>query len=135
MDFKQEKRARYDRDKNKVILTVHQEQDIKAGAEVVGSTINTFVQSFEPSHIRKAYQNLMSEKAMFEKAIKQEQEELKLETPVEELEALNKKLQDLQAYNKRKELNDKIEQAKKNLELTKDDLRVFKPVVDQLPKK
>lgn len=122
--MKEQKVVRYDRKKNKVIVNVAQEGDIKNGEIVIGHTQNIFKQEYEPEQMKKIYVSLQAQLNQLQqqlKEIKLRQEITILKYNEDELKELEEKMLEIKTLKQieqdragRKNVEDGIKQLKKD---------------------
>ena len=122
--MKEQKIVRYDRKKNKIIVTVAQEGDIRNGEIVMGHTQNMFKQEYEPEQMKKIYASLQAQLNQLQqqlKDIKLRQDTTILKYNEDELKELEEKIVEIKTLKQveqdkegRKNVEDGIKQLKKD---------------------
>ena len=136
--MKTEKIARYDRKKNKVIVVVTEEGEMKYGGKDVGYTKNRHEQEFEPSYIKNIYKQLQSQKVQIEKGLKDNKfkdDTTVIKSDVDDLEKLKVQIQELQKYDELKKNKAQSEMLCVDLKNIMKDIRILGPIVKKLKKK
>lgn len=133
--MEQHKTARYDRSTNKVKLTVSVEGKILDGDQEVGYTKDIHDQTFQPEYIKRVWNKLNADRDHIEKELKKASEPYKSKHAIEELDKLREMLQELTKLDEHNKKQATHEHMNKNLKIIKEDIRVFTPIIKQLPKK
>lgn len=136
-----EKKARYDRDKNKVFLTVSEkgeiEQPMENGKEVVGYTENRFEQEFNPEYIKKTYKNLNGQINQMErnlKTLRQKKEKIDIDYEYDDLVELKKKMEAIKKLGELEKTTDQIKSLENSIKNMKKDIATMKPIIKKLKK-
>lgn len=125
---------RYDRKDNKVHLKVLRKGPVKQGPADVGVSEEVINQTLDISYVHHMWNYLHDEVNKIQTELKKIGDEPKWKFKKEELDELNEKVKEMQARDAFAKSKDSKEHMEKNLKKFKNDIRVFEPIVKQLPK-
>lgn len=136
--MKENKTIRYDRKKNKIILKVTQEGDIKDGSDVIGITLNTYDQEYTKAGIKRVWNNLQEQRHKLEKDLKKIKDKVNYENIVfdDENELLNfkRKLEELKKFEESNKAKGQLEHMETMIKAIKQDILKLNPIIEKLPK-
>jgi len=130
MEDKIESKVAYDDRRKELTQFMKSIQEIKIDGEIVGGVTAERKAVFKEDGIRKILADLQNQQTKIEQTIKQLNHALK-DTPEmsEELIELEKKIQEINTFNKNKQLKSQIETNEKDLKLVKKDIRDIKEAI------
>lgn len=130
MEDKIESKVAYDDRRKELTQFMKSIQEIKIDGEIVGGVTAERKAVFKEDGIRKILADLQNQQTKIEQTIKQLNHALK-DTPEmsEELIELEKKIQEINTFNKNKQLKSQIETNEKDLKLVKKDIQDIKEAI------
>tara|TARA_Y100000310_G_C20160529_1_gene568950 strand:- start:108 stop:521 length:414 start_codon:yes stop_codon:yes gene_type:complete len=137
MKLKENKIARYDRTKNKVIVNVTQEGDIENSGNVIGTTYNTYKQEYEPEEMKKIYAGIQAQITQLQNQLKEltlRQDTTILKYSKEEIEELEAKMLEIKTLKQVEQ--DKVGRInmEEGIKALKKDAEQLKPIIQKLRK-
>jgi len=130
MEDKIESKVAYDDRRKELTQFMKSIQEIKIDGEIVGGVTAERKAVFKEDGIRKILADLQNQQTKIEQTIKQLNHALK-DTPEmsEELIELEKKIQEINTFNKNKQLKSQIETNEKDLKLVKKNIQDIKEAI------
>ncbi len=130
MEPKIETELKYDDRRKELVQHIKTTQEIKIGEVVVGETVIERKSVLKEQGIRNTLSDLSSQRTKLEQTIKQLKDGLK-EAPemTEDLKELEKKIQDINSFNKNKQTQSQIEVNEIDLKNVKKDINEIKDTI------
>jgi len=130
--------VRYDRAKNKIMVSVTQEGMINDGTNDIGHTKNRFEQEYDVGEMKKIYAGITHQIGQIEKKLKEmklREASTVLKYSEDELNELKAKMAELKVFDQLQQDKQGLDNMEDSLKRLRKDANQLKPVIQKLRKK